>query len=65
MRRALLEERALEALRVRCADVGARLIVDVDRSGDATLVVGAGRFDDWDDAVAGVADLEAAAEVRA
>ena len=59
-RRALIEEHALEALRLRCADVGARLILEVDRCGDATLLIGAERFDEWADAVARVVELEAA-----
>ena len=65
MRRAVIEERQLEALRLRCADVGARLVIEVDRSGDATLVIGASRFDEWPDAVAHVDALEGAAQEAA
>jgi hypothetical protein len=58
-RRALIEERHLEALRVRCADIGVRLILDVDCDGEAAVVVGAERFDEWDFALAHVTKLEA------
>ena len=61
MRRALIEEHALDALRLRCADIGARLIVEVDREGAAALLIGAERFDEWVDALAHVDVLEGAA----
>ena len=54
MRRAHLEEPALEALRIRCLDLGERIVVETDREGECTLRVGALPFGDFDDAVAHV-----------
>lgn len=65
MRRALIEERQLEALRERCAAIGARVIVEVDREGEASIQIGDHRCDEWFDAVTHVAGLEAAAGVDA
>ena len=64
-RRAHIEERQLEALCTRCADVGVRLILKVDLAGEATVCVGGERFGVWTDAVAHVADLESSARVEA
>lgn len=58
MRRAHLEEHALEALRDRCIDAGVRLVVETDREGDCLLRVGDLAFADFDRAVAHVAQLE-------
>ena len=65
MRRALLEEHVLEALRMRCADAGARINLEVDLAGEAVVRVGDRRFTDWDDTLAHVAELESAAGVQA
>lgn len=64
-RRALIEEHALEALRERCAAVGERLILEVDREGEASVTIGAERFDEWAEAVAHIDALEDAARVEA
>ena len=61
MRRALLQERQLDALRERCGDLGLRLIVEVDRDAEATVLVGSERFAEFNDAVAHVAALESGA----
>ena len=61
MRRALIDERALEALRERCGALGERLILEVDREGEATLLIRTDSFSDWTDAVAHVDALEGAA----
>ena len=65
MRRALIEEHALDALRLRCGEVGMRLIVETDRDGEATLLIGTDSFSDWTDAVDHVDSLEAAAQEAA
>lgn len=65
MRRAEVEERQLEALRMRCADVGVRVTLEVDCEGEATIVIGAERFIAWLDAVVHVAALESSAGAQA
>ncbi len=61
MRRALIEEGQLSALRERCAALGERVVIEVDREGDATVSVGSTCFNEWTDAVAHVDALEGAA----